>query len=77
MERHSGGTLVPPRIRAVEAQLQPSVIESDSVVVVPTYNEAANLEAVTEAVLAQGVDGIAVGLSTKILPHNFIELCKA
>ncbi|MDX2249934.1 MAG: DNA gyrase/topoisomerase IV subunit A [Bacteroidia bacterium] len=28
-------------------------------------------------VLAQGVDGIAVGLSTKILPHNFIELVKA
>lgn len=28
-------------------------------------------------VLAQGVDGIAVGLSTKILPHNFIELCQA
>jgi topoisomerase-4 subunit A len=28
-------------------------------------------------VLAQGADGIAVGLSTKILPHNFIELCKA
>jgi topoisomerase-4 subunit A len=27
--------------------------------------------------LAQGVDGIAVGLSTKILPHNFIELVKA
>ncbi|MBL7848977.1 MAG: DNA gyrase/topoisomerase IV subunit A [Cyclobacteriaceae bacterium] len=27
--------------------------------------------------LAQGVDGIAVGLSTKILPHNFCELCKA
>ncbi|MBL7852499.1 MAG: DNA gyrase/topoisomerase IV subunit A [Cyclobacteriaceae bacterium] len=27
--------------------------------------------------LAQGVDGIAVGLSTKILPHNFVELCKA
>jgi topoisomerase-4 subunit A len=26
--------------------------------------------------LAQGVDGIAVGLSTKILPHNFIELIK-
>lgn len=25
-------------------------------------------------VLAQGVEGIAVGLSTKILPHNFIEL---
>ncbi|NNV55970.1 DNA gyrase/topoisomerase IV subunit A [Limnovirga soli] len=28
-------------------------------------------------VLAQGVDGIAVGLSTKILPHNFNELCEA
>lgn len=28
-------------------------------------------------VLAQGADGIAVGLSTKILPHNFIELCEA
>lgn len=27
--------------------------------------------------LAQGVDGIAVGLSTKILPHNFVELIKA
>ena len=27
--------------------------------------------------LAQGVEGIAVGLSTKILPHNFIELIKA
>jgi topoisomerase-4 subunit A len=27
--------------------------------------------------LAQGADGIAVGLSTKILPHNFIELTDA
>ncbi|MCB0650160.1 MAG: DNA gyrase/topoisomerase IV subunit A [Saprospiraceae bacterium] len=27
--------------------------------------------------LSQGVEGIAVGLSTKILPHNFIELIKA
>ena len=27
--------------------------------------------------LAQGAEGIAVGLSTKILPHNFIELCDA
>lgn len=26
--------------------------------------------------LAQGVEGIAVGLSTKIMPHNFIELCE-
>jgi len=28
-------------------------------------------------VLSQGVEGIAVGLSTKILPHNFIELIKS
>nr|WP_317196865.1 DNA gyrase/topoisomerase IV subunit A [Hymenobacter properus] len=27
--------------------------------------------------LAQGVEGIAVGLSTKIMPHNFQELCRA
>ncbi len=27
--------------------------------------------------LAQGADGIAVGLSTKILPHNFVELIEA
>jgi topoisomerase-4 subunit A len=27
--------------------------------------------------LAQGVEGIAVGLACKILPHNFIELCDA
>ncbi|OAI56521.1 DNA topoisomerase [Verrucomicrobiaceae bacterium SCGC AG-212-N21] len=27
--------------------------------------------------LAQGVEGIAVGLSCRILPHNFVELCEA
>ena len=27
--------------------------------------------------LAQGVEGIAVGLSCRILPHNFVELCDA
>lgn len=27
--------------------------------------------------LAQGVEGIAVGLSTRVLPHNFIELLQA
>lgn len=26
--------------------------------------------------LALGVEGIAVGLSTRILPHNFVDLCK-
>ena len=28
-------------------------------------------------VVMQGVEGIAVGLSTKILPHNFVEIIKA
>lgn len=27
--------------------------------------------------LSQGVEGIAVGLSSKILPHNFVEICDA
>jgi topoisomerase-4 subunit A len=27
--------------------------------------------------LAQGAEGIAVGLSTKVLPHNFNELIDA
>ena len=39
--------------------------------------EPINLPMKFPLVLAQGAEGIAVGLSTKILPHNFIELCKA
>lgn len=27
--------------------------------------------------LAQGVEGIAVGLATKIMPHNFCEIIQA
>ena len=39
--------------------------------------EPVNLPVKFPLLLAQGVEGIAVGLSTKILPHNFIELIKA
>lgn len=39
--------------------------------------EPMTLPAKFPLLLAQGVDGIAVGLSTKILPHNFNELIKA
>ena len=39
--------------------------------------EPVNLPMKFPLVLAQGVEGIAVGLSTKILPHNFIELIDA
>lgn len=39
--------------------------------------EPVNLPMKFPMVLAHGAEGIAVGLSTKILPHNFIEICKA
>ncbi|OYU84446.1 MAG: DNA topoisomerase IV [Flavobacterium sp. BFFFF2] len=37
-------------------------------------NEPVNLPVKFPLLLAQGAEGIAVGLSTKVLPHNFIEL---
>lgn len=40
-------------------------------------NEPINLPMKFPLLLAQGADGIAVGLSTKILPHNFCELIDA
>ncbi|MFT4522838.1 MAG: topoisomerase-4 subunit A [Bacteroidia bacterium] len=40
-------------------------------------NEPITLPSKFPLLLAQGVEGIAVGLSTRILPHNFIELIKA
>lgn len=39
--------------------------------------EPVNLPVMFPLLLAQGAEGIAVGLSTKILPHNFIELISA
>jgi len=39
--------------------------------------EPVNLPVMFPMLLAQGAEGIAVGLSTKILPHNFIELIEA
>lgn len=47
----------------------------------PSYDgrnkEPLNLPVKFPLLLAQGVEGIAVGLSTKILPHNFNELIDA
>lgn len=40
-------------------------------------NEPVVLPVKFPLLLAQGADGIAVGLSTKILPHNFCELIEA
>lgn len=40
-------------------------------------NEPVNLPVKFPLLLAQGAEGIAVGLSTKVLPHNFNELIEA
>ncbi|MBT3209281.1 MAG: DNA gyrase/topoisomerase IV subunit A [Bacteroidetes bacterium] len=40
-------------------------------------NEPINLPVKFPLLLAQGAEGIAVGLASKILPHNFIELIDA
>jgi topoisomerase IV subunit A len=40
-------------------------------------NEPVTLPIKFPLLLAQGAEGIAVGLATKILPHNFNELCEA
>lgn len=39
--------------------------------------EPVTLPAKFPLVLELGVEGIAVGLSTKIMPHNFVEICQA
>ena len=39
--------------------------------------EPVNLPMKFPLLLAQGAEGIAVGLSTKVLPHNFVELIEA
>jgi topoisomerase-4 subunit A len=48
---------------------------------IPSYDgrnkEPVTLPAKIPLLLMQGAEGIAVGLSTKILPHNFIELLEA
>lgn len=61
---------------ALEAVYSPKVTEYT-----PTYDgrtkEPVTLPVKFPLLLAQGVEGIAVGLSSKILPHNFGEICRA
>ncbi len=40
-------------------------------------NEPISLPVKFPLLLAQGAEGIAVGLSSKVLPHNFCEICDA
>ena len=71
--------------RYIEARLTPfamEVIFSPKVTVWASSYDGRNKEPVTFPVkfpllLAQGAEGIAVGLSTKILPHNFHEILDA
>ncbi|MEP6647261.1 MAG: DNA gyrase/topoisomerase IV subunit A [Saprospiraceae bacterium] len=57
---------------AINSQTTPWQVSYDG-----RRNEPITLPVKFPLVLAQGVDGIAVGLATKILPHNFIELIQA
>jgi topoisomerase-4 subunit A len=71
--------------RYIEARLTPFALKLFLAPKVTTWAssyDGRNKEPVTFPVkfpvlLAQGAEGIAVGLSTKILPHNFIEILDA
>lgn len=71
--------------RYIEARLTPFALEvvfnPKTTEWLPSYDgrnkEPDNLPVKFPLLLTQGVEGIAVGLSTKILPHNFNELIDA
>jgi topoisomerase-4 subunit A len=71
--------------RYIEARLTPFALEvifSPKVTTWAASYDGRNKEPVTfptkfPLLLAQGAEGIAVGLSTKILPHNFLEIIDA
>lgn len=71
--------------RYIETRLSPLAREAlfnpDLTETIPSYDgrhqEPLALPAKIPLVLMQGVDGIAVGMSTHILPHNFAELLEA
>lgn len=61
---------------SVEAMFNP-----DLTAMIPSYDgrndEPVTLPAKIPLVLVQGAEGIAVGMSTRILPHNLVELLEA
>ncbi len=71
--------------RYIEARLTRFALDiafnDDTTVWQLTYDgrkrEPVNLPMKFPLVIAHGAEGIAVGLSTKILPHNFVEIIKA
>ncbi|MBT3393890.1 MAG: DNA topoisomerase IV subunit A [Waddliaceae bacterium] len=71
--------------RYIETRLSPlardTLFNKDLTSFVPSY-DSRNVEPVAlpskiPLVLIQGAEGIAVGMSTKIMPHNFVELLDA
>ncbi len=75
----------PAAERYTEARLTPLAtelmrdIEKDTVDFVPNYDGSRTMPAVMPAavpnLLINGADGIAVGMATKIPPHNLTEVC--
>lgn len=71
--------------RYIEARLsslaKETLYNKDITEFIPSYDgrnqEPVSLPAKIPLVLMQGAEGIAVGMSTKILPHNFKELLEA
>jgi topoisomerase IV subunit A len=71
--------------RYIESRLSPLALETmfnpDLTETISSYDsrrkEPVCLPAKIPLILMQGADGIAVGMSTHILPHNFIELLEA
>lgn len=61
---------------ATETLFNPDLTET-----IPSYDgrnsEPVTLPAKIPVLLMQGAEGIAVGMSTRILPHNFVELLEA
>ncbi len=61
---------------AIETMFNPDLTET-----IPSYDarhqEPVCLPSKIPLLLMQGADGIAVGMSTRILPHNFVELLEA
>lgn len=76
------GAAAPRYIEARLSKFALDVVFSPKVTTWAQSYDGRNKEPVTLPVkfpllLAQGVEGIAVGLSCRILPHNFLELCDA
>lgn len=71
--------------RYIETRLSPlakeTLFNADITTLISSYDgrhqEPVSLPAKIPVVLMQGADGIAVGMSTHIFPHNFVELLEA